>query len=115
MNCDCFFHRSINIIIDCSFLENLLHRKSSSRNFKDGSIAKKAGEFLCIHRCRRNDKFDVSSFLGNFFENTEKDISVETSFMSLVHNDSAVHLKFRIIETFSQKDTISHVLDDCFF
>ena len=115
MNCNSFLNCCINVIINCSFLENLLHRKSSSRNFENWSITKKARKLLCIHCCGCNDELDVPSLLSDFFKNTKKHISVKTSLMGLVHDDGAVHFKLWIVETFSEEHTISHVLDDSFF
>ena len=110
MNSNSFFYCSINIIVNWGFFENLLNRESSSGNLKNGSITKEARKLLSIRCRRRDDEFDVSSFLCNLFENTKKHISIKTSFMGLVHNDGTVHLKFWVIQTFSEKHTVSHVL-----
>ena len=102
MNCHSFFHSSIHIIIHSCLLEVLLHWKDSTRDLENWSIAEECRELLSIHSSRSDDDFDISSLLGDFLKDAEEDISVETSFMGLVHNDRTVHLQLIVVETLTE-------------
>ena len=115
MYSDCLFDCGINIIVNSSFFENFLNRESSAGNLENRGATEEIREFLSVHGRRSNDEFDVTSFLGYFFKNAEQNVSVQTSFVGLIHYNRAVHLEFRVIETFPEQHTVCHVLNNSLF
>ena len=113
MDCHCFLDSYINVIVNGSLFKVFMDREDPTGNLEDGCPSEEKRKLFSIHSGRGDDDFDIPSFLGYVFEDTKEHISVQTSFVGLVHNDRRVHLELIIVETLPEQDSVGHVFDDC--